>query len=108
MVAAGEDADVGVGDLVDETMLVVDAFGSAAGEFVLERFGLADAAERIGGGFLDEAENSQRLFAILLDPPSEIVNGSKIKYQASDGLRQARRLRVDSWLPGGACASRRS
>ncbi len=71
---------------------------------MLERFGLADAAEGVRRRFLDQAEDSDRAFAILLNPPGEVFERRRVKFQASVGLRQARRLRFDSWPREGACA----
>jgi hypothetical protein len=54
MIAAGEDNEGLVGDLVHETVFISDAARPAAFEFMLERFGFADSAEGVAHGFDDQ------------------------------------------------------
>jgi hypothetical protein len=54
VIAAGENDDGGVGDFIHEPVFIVEAAGPTTREFVLERFGFADAAERVAQGFANQ------------------------------------------------------
>ena len=56
MVAAREDSDFVFDDLVNEAMFVVDSLGPTTGQFVFERFGFADSAERVRLRFDDQTD----------------------------------------------------
>ena len=72
MVAAGGDSDFGVGDFVDESVLVGDASGPVSGEVVFEGFGFADSFIAVAGDVLQEQVDAfEDLAALLL--PSEVV-----------------------------------
>lgn len=92
MVAAGENADFILLDLIDKPMLLIDAAGPAAGEFMLEWFGFAGASEWISLDFLDQLEDTKGLFAVLLHPPGKIFKPGWIKFQSFCKLRQRRCL----------------
>ena len=85
MVAAREDSDFVFEDLIDEAMFVVDSLGPTTGQFVFEWFGLADPAERVRLCFDDQADDSQRLLAVLLDPPRQVLESRTVKFQVSHG-----------------------
>jgi hypothetical protein len=85
--AAGDDADGGVRDRVDQAVLAVDAAGPGAGELVLERLGLAEALERIALDGLDELDDAESGLTVFGDPParSSKAAGSNSKL-FTDGL----------------------
>lgn len=66
VVTACRDSDFLLKNLIDEPMLLVDAFRPATCQLMLERFRLADAAERIVLRFLDQPNEAQRLLSIVL------------------------------------------
>lgn len=92
VVAAGENADFILLDLIDRPMLLIDAAGPAAGEFMLERFGFAGAGEWISLDFTNQLEDTKGLFAVLLHPPGKIFKPGWIKFQSFYKLRQRRCL----------------
>src|SRR5262245_9162951 len=102
VVTAGEDANVGLGDLVHQAVLLVDASGPATREFVLEGLRLADAAERIGLCLQDDSQNAQGFLAVFLHPPHQF-EGSGVKLQDALGLLQMKSPSFAFWPPIGAC-----
>jgi hypothetical protein len=81
-VSASKDPDLLRLDLIDEPMLLVDPPRPAPGEFVPQRFGPADPFKWIAL-FPDQANHTKRLRAVLLHPPSEIIEAGRVKFQAS-------------------------
>jgi len=69
MIPARKDANLVLVNLIDKSMLVINPLRPATGKLMLEWFRLADAAERIGQGFLNEANNTPRFLSVLLNPP---------------------------------------
>lgn len=58
MVAAGEDSDFFVGYLIDDPVFLIYAARPTAFEFVFERFGFADAGERLAPDFFYQADDA--------------------------------------------------
>ena len=83
MVSAREDANFLRLHLVHEPMFLGNPPGPASAEFVSKRLRLADARKRIVLHFSNQANHPKGLGAVLFDPPSEILEGSRIKFQAS-------------------------
>jgi len=104
VVAAGQDSDLFFLNLVDKPVLLVDALRPAAGEIVLEWLRLTDASEGVFLGFLNHPHDAQRLLAIVLDPPGQVVEGRRVKFQAARGRRQGRYPQFAA-LPAAAAAS---
>jgi len=75
MITAGDDSDHIIPDLINESMLLVDPSRPTAGQLMLEWFGLAFAGERITPHILDEFENTDRLLAVALNPPCQVIKG---------------------------------
>jgi hypothetical protein len=69
MVPAGEDPDLFLCDLVNEPVFLIYSARPATLHFMLQWFGLANSSERITMDFLYQANNPERLIAILLNPP---------------------------------------
>jgi len=63
-----EEIDSVLGDAIDEAMLLGDAAAPAAGQLVLERLRLADAREGVGEDSGHQVKDSERGFAVRLDP----------------------------------------
>src|SRR3990172_2315456 len=80
----------------------------ATAQLVPQGLGFADAAERIALCFLDEAEETERLLAVALDPPGQVFKGRRVKFQASHGPRRAECLRCGLWPPASASSWPRS
>src|SRR5713226_4291587 len=86
-------------------MLLIDAPGPAASQFMLERFRFADAPERLLVRFLNHADDPQSLFAVFLHPLGQVFKSGGIKLQGAFGLFQARFLCFAPWPPKDAFAS---
>ena len=54
-------------------MFLVDAPGPAPGQFVFEWLQLAQARKWVPPNLADEADNTERLGTVLLDPPGQVL-----------------------------------
>lgn len=69
-------------------MFAIYSARPATREITLERLWLSNSMEGITLNVFDELDYTQGLAPILLYPPSQILKGSRIKFQASRRLRQ--------------------
>ena len=88
MVPGLQEVDARRGDEVDETVFLGQAAGPSAGELVLERFGLADASDRVAQHRFDEAQQAQGRGPVGLDPPGEV--GQEVAVEERFALRARR------------------
>ena len=86
MVAAGGDSDFGVGDFVDESVLVGDASGPISGEVVFEGFGFADPFVAVAGDVLQEQVDAFEDLAALLLPSGVVLPGVVV---SNESLRRS-------------------
>src|SRR5438105_4858209 len=96
VITASEDSNFVLLNLIHKTMFLIDAPGPTAAQFVFQRLGFAQARERVALRFSNQANDTDSLSTILFHPPGKILEGRRIKFQASQ--RQSR-MRV---LPGVA------
>ena len=90
MIPAGQDSNFVLYDLINKPVFLIYSPRPAALQFMLQRLWLPDAFKRIALDIFNQIDDSKRLLAILFDPPSEVFESGKIKFQASHGLPQAR------------------
>jgi len=83
VVPASQDSDLVRQDLIDQPVFLVDASGPAPGEFVLEWLRLAQTGKWVPLHLADEANNAERLGAILLDPPGHVLKRGGVEFEAS-------------------------
>jgi len=81
MISAGENPDLVLQDFIDQPIGVIDTAGPAAGKVVLQGFGLAGALERVTLHFLDQLDDAESFLAVLLNPPGQILEGCRVKFQ---------------------------
>jgi hypothetical protein len=82
VVSARQDPDRVAQYLINQPVFLSDPTRPATGEVVPERFRLAESRERMSFNVFDQLDNPERGFAILTDPPGEIVKTRWIKDQA--------------------------
>jgi hypothetical protein len=73
VVAARRDANLSIGDLVDEPVFVGDSSRPVACEIMLERFGLADPGLAVALTVLDEQVDALEYLAVLGLPPQVVL-----------------------------------
>src|SRR5690349_21756290 len=81
MIPAGQDSDLGLGDFVDQPMFLVDPAGPAPRQVVLQRLGLTRAGEGLALDRFNQLHDPESLLTVLLDPPGEVREGRRIKFQ---------------------------
>src|SRR5271170_2159075 len=81
VIPAGGDADLVLGDLVHQAVLVGDAPGPVALEAVLERLGLADPFIPVAPDVLDQLVDPLEDLAVLGLPPDVVRPGRLIPDQ---------------------------
>jgi hypothetical protein len=64
-------------------MFSIDASGPAPGEFVLEWLRLAQAGKWVPLNLTNEPDNAERLGAILLDSPGQVLKRGGVEFEAS-------------------------
>lgn len=79
MVAGLQDHDVVIGDVVDESVSVIDSTRPSAGENVLEWLGFADTRKRIEDRVGDEVVDALEGLAILALPMDVVLPPVRIE-----------------------------
>src|SRR5216683_4410270 len=97
VVPAGGYADLVLGDLVDEAVLVGDAAGPVPLEAVLERLRLADSLVAVALDVCDQGVDAFQDLTVLDLPPKAVIPGGLVP----DELHSAR----SRWMPP-PCSSR--
>ena len=88
VVSSLEEIDGLVGDAVHQPVFLSDTPRPTAGEYILQRFGLSRAFERIPHDCLHEVEDSNSDAALVLKPKPEVLK--KLGLKDSDPFRLSR------------------
>src|SRR5271156_6573760 len=105
VVAAGKDADLIRQDLIYQPVFLTDPPRPAPREFMLQWLRLAQARKRFPLDLANEADDPERLGAILPNPPSQVLERGGIKFQASQRQPRARVRRCAASPPADAASS---
>src|SRR5260370_115488 len=93
---------------IDEAVLLGDSPGPSAGEFMLERFWLADAMKWVSEGIFHELQDAESDVAIRFHPPAEILTKFRVECSVSRSrLAQARGPAVVCQSPAPCLAGAR-
>ena len=87
MIPAGENSYLVLVHLVNKAMFAINAPGPATFEFMFQGLRFSGAAEWLPLDIADQANNPSGLRAIVLNPPSEILERSRVKFQVSQWFR---------------------
>jgi hypothetical protein len=102
---ASENPDLVFLYLIDESMFLIDASRPTAGQFVFQGLWLARAGVRVPLNFANQPHDSRRLGPVFFDPPSEILEGRRVKFQVSQLQHRARALPGVASRPAGVVSS---
>src|SRR5947209_1410681 len=80
VVPTRQNSDLLLLDLVDQAVFLVDPLRPATRQLVLEWLGFANAAERVVLGLLDQPKEAKGLLAVVLNPPSQVLEGRGVKF----------------------------
>ena len=69
--------------LVDEAVFPINPPGPATFQFMLQRLGFSDAAERLPLNIPDQTDDPNGLRPIMLHPPREVLERGGVKFQVS-------------------------
>ena len=83
MVTASQYPDLVVEDLVNQSMLLIDASGPAILQVVLRRFRFAKARKGFLLNFPNQANDAKGLRSTLFHPPGEVLKSGDVKRQVS-------------------------
>jgi len=61
-------------------MLLIDSTRPTSGQFVLQWFRFTNTREGLALDFANESDNPESLGSVLLNPPSQILEGSGVKF----------------------------
>jgi hypothetical protein len=87
VIPAGENSYLVLPHLVNKAVFAINAPGPAAFEFMFQGLRFSGAAEWLPLDIPDQANNSNGLRAIVLNPPSEVLERSGVKFQVSQWFR---------------------
>ena len=97
MIAARQHSNLVRQDLIDESVLIIDTLGPASRQITTERFGLADAAKRIGLRGLDQPHAAHGFLTVLYNPPS-CVGWDKPLWALAHTIVRIFELWMTTWL----------
>ena len=80
VISALQEIDCGIGDAVDQAMLLSDSPGPTAAQHIFQRFGFSWAFEGVPHDRVNEIKDSYRDSAVVFDPKSEVLKKLGLKY----------------------------